>query len=133
MNMKERQAAEALKRMALLNLHPNAVKEFKEEGRLNYSFNAMLYWTSKSHKKVIHEFEEKYEAVVYHVILNHTEFGVLLTLLFVSKYEEEWERDCNDLGNGEVMAYVCNMTDPDMSEFGYVGVKPLMGGVVRTF
>lgn len=45
---------------------------------------------------------------------------------------EEWTYDRRDIQEGCPLAYVENMTYPDCSEFGSVGVRPVNGGVVRT-
>ena len=83
-------------------------------------------------KKYVEKFEKTYGAVVYHVIHSNTEFGELLSFLFVGKDEDEWEMDRDDINEGYAFAYVENVTCPDCSEFGTIGIKPQVGGIVRT-
>lgn len=131
---KEQMKQEALARMKLLKLHPNVIKKFKEEDKLNYSMgmHGMLYWATGEIGEVVQKFENQTGYLVYHVIHNNTEIGRMLTLLYVSTEMEEWNTDKQDLQEGCPLAYVENMTYPDCSEFGSVGVRPANGGVVRT-
>ena len=90
----EKKKEEALKRMKLLELYPNVIKEFEKDNVVNLSENGgFLYWLNDEQKQIVTEFEEEHDALVYHVIHDFTEFGELLTLLYVSDYDEEWEYD----------------------------------------
>lgn len=131
---KDQMKQEALARMKLLKLHPNVIKEFKEEDKLNYSMgmHGILYWTTDEIGEVVQKFKNQTGYLVYHVIHNNTEIGRMLTLLYVSTEMEEWSADKQDIQDGCPLAYVENLTYPDCSEFGSVGVKSLNGGVVRT-
>ena len=103
--MRDKQKLEALKRMKLLNLHPTVIDEFMQQDKLNLSeFGGFLYWLDESQQRVVEDFERKYNALVYHVIHSFTEFGELLTFLYVSDYPE----------------------------FGSVGIRPNIGGLIRT-
>lgn len=124
---------EAIERMKLLGLHKNVIREFEKENILNLSeHGGMLYWLTTAQQIQVEEFEEEHNAVVYHIIHDYTEFGELLTLLYVSDYEEEWEYDRDDLHEGYPLAYVVNLDDNSLSEFGSVGVIEQFGGLVRT-
>lgn len=136
----ERQKQEALTRMQMLGLMGNVRKAFRN-GTLYYSerqnayFNAVLYfldnnpdWAAK-----IRELEQDKGILVYHAQLTHTSMGDMLSLLYVSKHETEWALDRKALAQAETCAYVMNLDDPDCSEFGWIGIKPAMGGVVRTW
>ena len=131
--MKTKQRTEALKRMELLKLHENVIDDFKEIALLNQSeLGGILYWVEGEMEKKIREWEEKTGNLVYHVIHDYTEFGELLSLLYVSTYEDEWESDREDIQNGYALAYVMNLTDDWCSEYGSIGIRPQWGGVVRT-
>lgn len=130
---KMKQKQEAMERMKQLRLYPNIIKEFAKEDIVNLSeHGGMLYWLNRDQQKIVREFEEKYDAVVYHVIHNNTEFGELYSLLYVSEYEEEWEDDRSDLKDGCPIAYVENIDDGICSEFGSIGIRMQFGGLVRT-
>lgn len=132
--MKEKQKKEALERMAMLGIHTNAVKEFKLYGKLNLSEGiGALYWLEENEQKIVDEFEARNNAVVYHVIKSFTNFGVMYSLLYVSEYEEEWEQDQEDIREGMALAYVYNADMPDCSEFGTIGLRRSIGGLIRTW
>ena len=129
----EQKKQEALERMKMLKLYPNVIKEFEEENVVNLSENGgFLYWLNDEQKKIVKEFEKKEDVLVYHVIHDFTNFGELLTFLYVSDYEEEWEEDREDLKVGYAYAYVKNLADDYCSEFGSICFRPQFGGLVRT-
>lgn len=130
----EEQKAEAIKRLKMLKIHPNVIKEFQyDKPLLNYSYRGILYWIDNEEwKEIISNFETKFNAVVYHAIFTPTGFGDLLTLLYVSEHVEEWAADNEELEHGYAYAYVANLTNDICSEIGRVCVEPRCGGVVRT-
>ena len=128
----ERKKQEALERMKTLNLFENAIKEFRQDNKVNMSECGFLYWLDEEQTKMVLEFETEHDALVYHVIHNYTEFGELLTFFYVSDQEEEWEYDRADLKDGYACAYVKNLDEEAFSEFGSVAFKEQFGGLVRT-
>jgi DNA-dependent RNA polymerase auxiliary subunit epsilon len=133
--LKAAQKKEAISRMKLLKMHENAIRDFESEGKLNQSeCGGILYWMDEKGKAIVKAFEQEYGGVVYHAIKSITEIGDMLTLLYVSANTEEWEQDRNDLKeDGYAIAFVENLTDPDLSELGGVVVKPRFGGVSRLY
>lgn len=137
--VKKLQQEEAVERLKLLRVSSNVIKDFKN-GTLYYSerqnsvFDGILYWLKKEQEfvDIVKEFESKYDAIVYHAQLTHTEFGPLLSLLYVDKTQDEWTKDKEDIKNGQTIAYVVN-TRYDEKEFGYIGVAPRNGGISRTW
>lgn len=67
------------------------------------------------------------------MIHNYSCIGELLTFLYVSKHEEEWELERRDLENGTPIAFVVNADNNLFSEFGSVGIESVSGRVIRTF
>lgn len=131
--MKEEMKKEAINRMKMLKLHPTIIKEFSNKGILNFSLNAALYYLNDKQLARVQEFEHQYHTLVYHVIHNYTQFGELLSFLYVSQHTEEWEHDRNDLEEGYPFVYVANLTDESCSEFGSIGIRPCVGGVIRIY
>lgn len=131
---KDQMKQEALARMKLLDLHRNVVKDFETEGKINYSWGCLgiLYWPTDEIREVVQKFENQTGYLVYHAMDNETDIGHMVTLLYVSTEMDEWAADKQDLQEGCPLAYVENLTYPDCSEFGSVGVEPFNGGVVRT-
>lgn len=130
----ENKKVEALKRMKVLGLFGPCIKSFDKHNEVQlteptgglYEFSDDTELNAK-----IKEFEEQYNALVYHVIHTYTQFGELYSFLFVSDYEEEWEMDNEDIKDGYVIAYVWNKTDDWMSEMGSIVVQERFGGLVR--
>lgn len=136
----EQMKEEAFKRMRMLKLHENVLKDF-EKGVLNKSerqnaiFNGILYHLNEEEEEdviqKIKEFEEKYGGIVYHVIMTNTQNGLMYSCLYVSKHDDEWDMDNEDLKQGYCYAYVYNKDCPDCSEVGSIGIRPVNGGLER--
>ena len=73
------------------------------------------------------------DCIVYHAIESITTQGKLLSLLYVSSDKEDWESERLD-NNNNIMSYVFNLDNPDLSEFGYIAIDSFMGSgaLVRT-
>ena len=131
---REKKKEEAIKRMNVLGLFKPCIKAFTKYDELQlteptgglYEFNDNAELNVK-----VKEFEEEYDALVYHVIHTCTQFGELFNFLYVSDYEEEWEMDNADIAEGYVVAYVWNKSDDWMSEIGSIVVRERFGGLVR--
>lgn len=110
-------------------------KQFHEDDKVQQSETTMIghgimFYVDEELQARIDKFEKKYEALVYHVIFNNTEFGAMYSLLYVSKHKSEWERDHQDIESQCPMVYV--LTEGDYSnEFGSIGVAPVNGGLAR--
>lgn len=131
---------EAIKRMKKLELMDDVISLFSKEDRLYYSerqnkqFPATLYWldNNEEYTKLVKEFEKKTGYVVYHCILTRTSFGTILDMLFVSKYEEEWEYELEEVnGKYYAMSNARNLTDENLSDMGTIVIRPVMGGIER--
>ena len=131
---KETKKVEAIKRMQMLGLHKPCITAFKNRDEVWLSeYTGGLYEFSDNAELVekVREFEEEYNALVYHVIHSPTGFGDLYNFLYVSNYEEEWEMDNANITDGYAMAYVWNKTVDWCSEFGTIAVTERFGGIVR--
>ena len=130
----EEQKAEAIKRMKLIKLMPEIIKQFETENVVHYSeAMGILYWISNKPEweKHIKQLESKWNILVYHAELSYLEFGICLTLFYVSSYPEEWDNDKEDLQTGYSCCYVWNIDDDMCSEFGSISFKSMNGGVKR--
>ena len=132
MATREEMKKEATARMKSLGMFPRVVKEFEKDGVLEQSENGgFLYWLDDERKEMVKKFEQDTGCLVYHVIRSNTTMGLMYSLLYVSKYEEEWDMDREDLKDGIAIAHVINTT-LDIEESGCIGIKPQIGGLVRT-
>ena len=132
-NLKIEQKLEAIKRMKKLDIYTQVIKEFEKDNVLNKSESGgRLFWLDENEKKMAKEFEEKYNATVYHLIHNYTEYGELYSFLFVSQYKDDWDYDNEDLNNNRSLVYVKNIDEDAFSEFGTIGIRSQFGGLIRT-
>lgn len=124
---------EAIKRMEVLDIFGETIRQFEDEGLISYSEPPMgtNFWLDDEQLKAVRKFEEEYNSVVYFGVRAYTEFGTLDAFLYVSDYEEEWEMDNGELKDGYVYAYVYNHDVPEFSEIGLIRVQPRFGGLVR--
>lgn len=137
-DIRKLQRDEALKRLRVLKVHKDVINDFKK-GIIHYSerqnklLDGILYWIKNEQRYLdaINLFEANFGGLVYHAQLTHTHSGEWLTLLYVSKYQDDWENDLLDLEKGHAYAYVETFTYD--SEFGRVGIIPKNGGVSRTY
>ena len=129
----EKKKEEAIKRMKTLDIFTETIRQFKNEELVSYSEPPLgaNYWLDDEQKRIVKEFEEEYNALVYFVIRSYTEFGKLDSFLYVSDHEEEWEMDIEDIKDGYAVAYVYNYDAPEYSEFGSIAVTERFGGLVR--
>lgn len=124
---------EASLRMEYLELHPDAINSFKDEGRVPLSLGSdeELYGVRRNSVDRIADFEKKHHALVYYVIFTPTTIGDMESYLFVSDYQEEWESDWDDLHEGYTLAWVNNLTYPECSEFGTISFARTKSGTLK--
>jgi hypothetical protein len=131
---REIKKVEAIKRMEMLGLFKPCIKHFDKYDEVQLSeMTGGLYEFSRDEELAtkIKEFEEEYNALVYHVIHTYTNFGELYNFLFVSDYEEEWEMENEDIKDKYAFCWVWNKDIDYFSEFGTIVVAPRFGGLVR--
>ena len=130
---RETKKAEAIKRLKAMEIIPEAIRQFEEDDLVNVSENpyGMLFWANDEYKKLIADFEQEYNGLVYLANYCVTEFGRLLSLFYVSDYEEEYEMDNSDIWEGYACIYCINLDCPEFSEFGSIAFKSINGGIVR--
>ena len=131
--MKEKQIKEALTRMNMLKLSSHCITAFRHGQIWESEGLGALYEIDEKEKQIVKKFNDNNPGcLVYHMIHNKFDFGECYTILYVSKYEEEWVQDREDIENGCAFAYVENIDDEWCSEFGTVGIVPSFGGLRRT-
>lgn len=144
-DLRKLQKQQAIERLEILQkeylLHENVLKEFKEDETIYYSenlggaYSGILYWLANINEYIekVKQIEIEQKIFVYHCILNHTIDGDLLSMLYVSKYQNEWEFEKNDLKTGCIDVYVCNLNRDIDSEFGSIQITGVNGGIVRLY
>lgn len=132
----EAKKAEAIKRMKMLGIFPETIKQFEQDGYVSISEPPVgaFFWAEGEDLERIKKFEAEYNALVYVVVRSYTTIGKMDSYLYVSDYEEEWPMDHDGIKSKEVLAYVYNHDAPDCSEIGYIGIgSTIAAGLRRTW
>ena len=131
----EAKKEEALKRMRKLNLFNPLINEFEKYGTVHQSEppHGACFSLTEAQKERVREFEERNDALVYHIIHEFTNFGELENFLFVSNYPDEWGLDHVDLRDDRALAYVYNV-DGGFADMGSIGIEVTpAAGLKRTW
>jgi hypothetical protein len=131
---REEMKQEALKVMKKLDIYRPYIKGFKEKDDVCYFENYGGYWAWQEEKiqKKIKELEDVYGFVIYAVTHEFTEFGELYSFLYISKYKEDSQYNCQEIEEGHIVpAYVWNLDNYDFSEMGSIVVDSYGGGIRR--
>lgn len=130
----EEKKAEAIRRMKMLGIFPETIKQF-EAGYVSRSeppFGA-YYWVEGEKLEALLKFEEEHDCLVYTVVRSYTSIGMMDSYLFVSDCKDDWDSDREDLEEGYAFSYTVNYDAPDCSEFGTIGIKlSVAAGLLRT-
>lgn len=141
---KEQQIEEAKERLRRLskkfNLNPAILNDF-EQGRIKvYRNNELIDLDSiPEYKKMVADFEQEYNHVVFYCIEERYSFGRCLSLLCVGDIKMYWnvERLFHygyDYKKDEIYmisTYTYNLDDSDCSEFGDIRIDSKNGCLIR--
>ena len=133
---REEKKIEAINRMKMMKIIPDAIKQFKNSDKIMVSEPPIggLYYIEPELQEFVNNFEKENDALVFLVVRAFTNFGKMDSLLFVSDYKEEWEMDRDDIRDNICMSYTINYDMPDCSEFGSIGYKKMpSGSILRVF
>ena len=128
--MRERQKEEAVLRMDLMGIHEDIIIEFQKSDDVSLSENGKYYPLDDQLKEDVRRFEQEHDATVFLVVRMSSVYGTLDSLLFVGKYDEEWELSQEDLEDGYAMSYTINRDYPDCSEMGSISFRVTPEGVI---
>ena len=128
--MREKQVEEAVLRMDLMGIHEDVIIMFQKSGDVTLSENGKYYPLDDQLKEDIRRFEQEHESTVFLVVRMNTVYGQLDSLLFVGKYDEEWEMSREDLEDGYALSYTINRDYPDCSEMGSISFRATPEGVI---
>ena len=128
--MREKQKAAAAKRLELMGIREDVRRRFEEDGTVMLCNNEQYRPVDEETAEAIRKFEREHDATVFLAVRWFTMFGTLDALLFVGKYEEEWESQQNDLKDGYAMSYCINRDYPDCSEMGDIAFRITKDGAI---
>ena len=127
--------AEALDWMQILKVNQKVIRDFRDNGTVKYCVapsGKFLPLPDRLTQQVC-DFENEHGGVVYLVVGLDTLYGHLDSLLFVTKYTEDWEYEKEDLADGYVMTYTINQDYTACSDMGSIVIKRTKnGGLLRT-
>lgn len=132
---REIKKAEAIKRMKAMGIISDAVQQFAEKDIVMVSEPPLggLFWLGDEEKKMVQDFEQEYNALVYLAVRSYTNIGKMDSIFYVSDHKDEWFMDDADIDENYACVYVVNYDMPDCSEFGSIAWKSVGGGVLRRF
>ena len=123
---------ECLRRMKELNLSVQCISAFQHGKVWESEGIGALYELNEKEQKIVDKFEQEHKGYkVYHVIHNIFEFGEVYSLLYVDNNFDEWHYFDEDLQNNITFVYAYNKDDDFCSEFGSIGIKKNIGGLIR--
>lgn len=118
---REEMKAEALSRMKKIGMDNTAVVQFEKNDRVFISIRGVLRAMFDTEIEMIQKWEQETGCLVYHAIYADSGAGAMLSLLFVSKYEEDWPTERQISRDGEVMGmygYAMNLDQDMFSDYG---------------
>lgn len=138
---RENKKEEAIKRMKKMGIFDETIVQFMNDDLVSISEPTpmfgitigALYWLDDDQKRIVKNFEEEYDALVYLVVRSYTNIGKMDSLFYVSEHKDEWFIDNADLDENYACVYVVNYDMPDCSEFGTIAWKEASGGILRVF
>ncbi len=134
---REKQKAEAINRMTIVDYFKPSINEFKRSGKVmlnEFPMGAHFYIDEEKDgliKQKIDAFEAENHAIVYAVTHTLAEFGECYEFFFVSDYPEEWDCEKDELKDGYQFVWVYNHSVPWCSEFGSISFRQTIAGGLR--
>ena len=131
---REERKKQALVYLKQLDIYSPYINGFMKQDKVCYFECFGGYWVDQQPEVYakMKDLEARFNATVYAITHEYTEFGECYSFLMVTNYPEEWD----DLlfkedGTFYAFAYVWNKDVEYFSEFGTIGVKSLGGGITR--
>lgn len=119
-----------------MGLNPNVYCYF-EENKVYYSYLTAggiigsidtINYDSR-YAEAVKQIEARTGALIYHVIETNTQFGTMLSMLYVSKYKEDWSIE--HLEGDMIYAMVCLLDNPTEYEVGSIALSSKQGALIR--
>ena len=130
----EERKGKAIELMKKLDIYKPYIKGFEKDNDVCFFEGFGGFWVYQEPEiyEKMKEIEEKYNATVYAITHEFTEFGELYDFLLVTDYKEEWEDLVVKENNTYfAFAYVWNKSDNNLSELGTICLQSFGGGIRR--
>lgn len=129
-DLRERQKAEAVTRLKLMGIREDVRRSFEESGTVMLCKGGRFHPAAPELAEEIRSFEAAHTAAVFLAVRMHSVFGTLDALLFVGKYEEDWEAEKASVKAGYAMSYTINRDYPKCSEMGSIAFRITPDGAI---
>ena len=116
---------EAMQRMVNAQIGLIQIGDFARKGK--------IYSNGKPKLKAIRGLEKKDNILVYADFENTSNMGKTHSYLFVTSETDNWPSEREMLMQKRPIAYVHNLSAPDHSEYGQIGIKYTADGLVRSW
>lgn len=130
-SIEEKKKTEALRRIGILKIKRSVQRAFEETGKVYKAADGNLEETGSWEEERIREWEKETGNRVYYVMENFTCLGMLFTMLYVSDNRSRWKGEKEEIKSGCFMAYCINLSNEDLSEYGYISVETIKGAAIR--
>ena len=136
----EERKGKAIELMKKLDIYKPYIKGFEKENDVCFFEGFGGFWVYQEPEiyEQMKKIEEKYNATVYAITHEFTEFGELYDFLLVTDYKEEWDNlvetykgKSDDTNTIYAFAYVWNKSDDNLSELGTICIQSFGGGIRR--
>ena len=114
---------EAVIRMRLLGIPEAMIQSFEDDNTIVICPEGGPLVLMYGRGKAVADFEAEHKVVVYCIVYSQINGMLLENMLYVSRFQNEWEMEKQELKRRAVLAYVNNISDPDNSEFGHIGIS----------
>lgn len=142
MDEKKQEAMRRLQQLTQkLNLNPGVLDSFAEGKLHTPSFDVMedvddelaAAFDESIYLQIVEEFEALSKRLVYHCTEPRvTPHGVTIALLYVGNDREKWIWEQSD-EYGHICAWLHNLTNPDLSDFGMICVSASHGVMIQKY
>lgn len=133
--LRQAMVVEALLRLKNLGLSDKVIQAFCDEGTVMVSDEGTIRTLDSTEYEMVQNFEHNKGYIVFHCVKGNTEYGQMLSLLYVDTCSDEWvQTGIEMIENGMSLTYAANQDFPELSEFGSIGISlSPSGGLIRTW
>lgn len=123
---------EAIERMQMLGLAPEAISDFQSSGKVCFGMeDGQCFPLDASEQARIQWLDDSKQLLTYAAIRSKSIYGRMISYLVVSPNKCDWGTEHMVMEKNTVTAYVYNYDVPYYSELGQIGIERLPGGMLE--